>query len=221
MYYSSLFSGLEDPRSRLGQRYRLESLLGLIVVGFLCGSNSLKAVWRFGHRLRKPQRVALGFDSGTMPSHPLLTTLLQRLDAGALEAHLKQIVLSTGETEGGELQVVAIDGKTLRGSRSGDQAALHMLSAFSEQLGGVLDQEAMGDGENEVGAAMRLLKRLKLKNTVITGDAMFAHQGLCQLIRSKGGHYLFALKDNHKPQREAVEQALDIASLKKTLLSNV
>jgi hypothetical protein len=110
----------------------------------------MKTVWRFGRRLTPRQRLALGFDRVDLPSHPLLTTLLQRLDADALEAHLRQILLTS---EDGKVKALAIDGKTLRGSRSGEHPAMHMLEAFSADLGGVLHQEPMRQSENEIGAA--------------------------------------------------------------------
>jgi DDE_Tnp_1-associated len=137
----SLFSGLADPRDASGRRYRLESLLGLSLVGLLWGRNSLASIWRLAQGFTVEQRLALGFDRWRLPSHPILTTLLQKLDADALETHLRQMVLSSGEGAAG---AVALDGKTLRGSRHGEHRAMHVLSAFSRDLSGVLHQEARG-----------------------------------------------------------------------------
>jgi hypothetical protein len=83
MSVSSLFCGLEDPRQASGRRYRLESLLGLILVGLLCGRNSLASIWRLSQGFTVEQRLALGFDKWRLPSHPILTTLMQQLDIDA------------------------------------------------------------------------------------------------------------------------------------------
>jgi predicted transposase YbfD/YdcC len=66
----------------------------------------------------------------------------------------------------------------------------------------------VGGGENEIAAALRVLERLELRDTVVTGDALVAQREICQAIRQKGGHYLFPLKGNQPAVRQAIEQAL-------------
>lgn len=213
MQISSLFSDFPDSRGTHGRRYSVESLLGLILVGLLCGRNSLASIWRLAQGFTAEQRLALGFDKWRLPSHPILTTLLQQIDADALEKHLSHIVLS-GETPRESLREVAIDGKTLRGSRVGEGRAMHVLSAFCSAISGVLHQEKMAEDENEITAALRVLARLELKNTLITGDAIFAQKAICQTIRQQEGHYLFTLKGNQPAVQRAIGQSLDTAEKK-------
>ena len=156
--FCSIFSGLVDPRGFHGRRYKLESLLGLIVVGLLCGRNSLASIWRLSKNLTVEQRLALGFDRWRLPSHPILTTLMQQLDIEALEQHLSRIVLAHEAPS-----TLAIDGKTLRGSRQGERRAMHVLSAFSHEFSAVAHQEQVEAHENEITAALRLLQKLELK----------------------------------------------------------
>ncbi len=50
-----------DFRKKRGRSYDLWALLGLIVVGFLCGRQGLMAVHRMGRSLTEEQRRQLGF----------------------------------------------------------------------------------------------------------------------------------------------------------------
>ena len=56
--------------------------------------------------------------------------------------------------------------------------------------------------QNEITAAMALLKELPLDGTVITGEAISCQREICRHIRDGNGHYLFVVKDN-QPQLKA------------------
>jgi len=47
-------------------------------------------------------------------------------------------------------KVVALDGKTLRGSRDGGEGPLHLISAFASECGIVLGQLKVSDNSNEI-----------------------------------------------------------------------
>ena len=205
---SSGLKELEDHRRRHGRMYQLDSLILLIVAGFMCGCNSLKAVWRFGQRLSREQREALGFLWFQMPSHPALCVAFHGLDVEALEALLSRVALAGRKA--GEPLHLAIDGKTLKGSST---AALpkgaHMLACFSDQLKGAVGQRKAKAGADEVTAAIALLRTLPLKNTVVTGDAMFTRRHLCETIIQGGGNYVLPLKDNQKALKRGALKALE------------
>lgn len=77
-------------------------------------------------------------------------------------------------------QVMAIDGKTVRGSRQAGQRAIHLVSAYGIGLGVVLGQVRTADKSNEITAIPKLLDALLLKGTTITIDAIGWH--LCHNI---------------------------------------
>jgi hypothetical protein len=56
--------------------------------------------------------------------------------------------------------VMAVDGKTLRRSADGDAPPVHMVSAFSTELGLVLGQEKVAGKSNEITAIPELLEAL-------------------------------------------------------------
>ncbi len=102
-------------------------------------------------------------------------------------------------------------GKTLRGSgrgsKRGEDKALHLLSAFAVDLSAVIGDLAVAPDANEITAAITLLKRLPLNGAVITGDAIFAQREICRHIQDAGGHYLFTVKANQPALRRDIEIA--------------
>lgn len=201
---STLKSALEqlpDHRHRQGREYALSSLILLVLAGFLCGANSLKSVWRFGQRLSREQREALGFLWFKMPSHPTLCVAFHGMNVAALEAALSRVVLAEATDHPYHL---AIDGKALRGS-DGAQ----MLACFCDALRGVIGQKPTRGGYDEVTAAIALLQELPLKGAVVTGDAMFADRRLCETIVQGGGYYVLPVKDNQPSLTRGVRAAVE------------
>jgi predicted transposase YbfD/YdcC len=52
--------------------------------------------------------------------------------------------------------------------------------------------------QNEISAALTLLKGLPLDGAVITGDAILTQKEICRHIGDRDGHYHFAVKDNQR-----------------------
>jgi hypothetical protein len=71
-------------------------------------------------------------------------------------------------------RVVAIDGKTLRGSydTKSDKAAIHMVSAWSSANRLVLGQVKTEEKSNEIKAIPEILKILDIEGCIVTIDAM-------------------------------------------------
>ena len=107
--------------------------------------------------------------------------------------------------------VVAIDGKTLRGSfdATSGKAAIHMISAWSCEQKLVFGQCKVDDKSNEITAIPRLLELLALKGTVVTIDAMGCQRSICQQVLNKGSDYVIGLKGNQGSLREDVEVFFD------------
>lgn len=79
-----------------------------------------------------------------------------------------------------------------------------MLAAYVPEQGVVLMQVEVASKENEITAAPQLLEAVDLRNCVVTGDATFTQQTLCEQIVLAGGDYVFPVKDNHPTMRRAI-----------------
>jgi hypothetical protein len=186
---------IADRRGRKGRQFPLQAVLALAVAAMLAGANGLRAIFRWGRRL-KPEALAL-FGIERAPCHATYHYVFQSLDGDALAKNLGRFVCG-GSVPGH----IAIDGKTLKGSRRLDAKALHVLSAFATELSAVIGDRVVEPGQNEITAALSFLKDLPLEGAVITGDAIFCQREICQAIDDGKGDYLFVVKDN-QPQLKA------------------
>lgn len=193
---------IEDQRGRKGRQYALRSVLGISIAAMLAGANDLIAIFRWGRRL-KPEALRLfGIDSGKAPCHATYHYFFQALDADALSKTLGTFALG-----GGQPLHIAMDGKTLKGSRRLDARPMHVLSAFTTELGAVIGDLTVEPDQNEITAAMVLLKGLPLDGAIITGDAIFTQREICRHIRDRNGHYLFVVKDNQSELKAGIAEA--------------
>jgi predicted transposase YbfD/YdcC len=95
-------------------------------------------------------------------------------------------------------QVVAIDGKTLRGSadKTNGKAALHVVSAWASENALVLGQFAVDDQSNEITAIPQLLAMLVLDGCIVTVDAMGCQKKISEAIRDAKADYVLRVKAN-------------------------
>lgn len=115
---------------------------------------------------------------------------------------------SVNERTEGEL--IAIDGKVLRGSyqRESRRSAIHMVSAFATGNGVVMGQLKTDAKSNEITAIPALLKLLDIKGCLVSIDAMGCQTDIAGTIVKQGGDYLLAVKGNQELLHRAVQQAL-------------
>jgi predicted transposase YbfD/YdcC len=91
---------------------------------------------------------------------------------------------------------MAVDGKTLRGSKKHGAPGTHVLSVLSHHLGLTLTQQAVDDKTNEIKAIETVLGQLVLTGRVLTMDALLTQRHVAQTIVDKGGDYVMIVKDN-------------------------
>ena len=92
--------------------------------------------------------------------------------------------------------MIAVDGKTLRGSASGGEPGDHLLAALDHAHGAVLGQVEVGAKTNEIPMFPVLLERIDITGAVITADALHAQRGHAECLAGGGAHYLFTVKRN-------------------------
>lgn len=104
-------------------------------------------------------------------------------------------------------QVIAIDGKTLRGSynREDRSSTIHMVSAYASSNNLVLGQLKTDQKSNEITAIPELIKMLDLNGALVTIDAMACQTKIAKAIVDKGGDYLLAVKNNQGKLRKSIE----------------
>jgi predicted transposase YbfD/YdcC len=195
---------IPDPRRVRGRRYRLGSLLALCLVAVLGGATSLAAIARFAADTDSDLREPLGLASST-PNASTLGRLLSRLDGDALDdsvgTWLARYAADPVDEPGDRLVGLAVDGKTVRGSRT-DGQAVHLLAAALHACQTVIAQRQVAAKSNEIPAFAPLLDRIALRGVVVTADAMHTQRAHAEHVITAGGHYLLVVKGNQKKLRK-------------------
>ncbi|MDQ1042324.1 ISAs1 family transposase [Streptomyces sp. V4I2] len=199
---------IPDPRRVRGRRYRLGSLLALCLVAVLGGATSLAAIARFAADTDSDLREAPGLASST-PNASTLGRLLSRLDGDALDdavgAWLTRFAADPVNEPGDRLVGLAVDGKTVRGSRTGGEA-IHLLAAALHACQTVIAQRQVAAKSNEIPAFAPLLDRIALRGVVVTADAMHTQRAHAEYVINAGGHYLLVVKGNQKKPRKQLRR---------------
>jgi hypothetical protein len=202
----SLWDALEkvhDRRSRQGRRYPLRSVLALSVGAVISGCSSLGAIADWIAEVAKRGLLEqFGIERGR-PCHATLHYVFTSLNVRSLERALASWVAG-----GSEADHIAIDGKTLRGSKFADYSAAHLLAAYCEKLSGVVAQLRLEPGMNEITAVLKLLRSADIRGAVVTGDAMFCQKSVCEAVLAGEGDYVLPVKDNQPELKADIKTAL-------------
>jgi len=152
-----VLKGVTDPRDRRGVRHTLPAVLCLAVTGILAGCRSLTAIWEHAADLEPADLGALGLEAGrALPSESTIRRVLKDLDPAGLDARLTSWLCTRTGTIAGR-RVIAVDGKTMRGARTGTDPAPHLLAAPDQAGGVVVGQRRVSDESNEIPALPELL----------------------------------------------------------------
>ena len=136
---------MTDRRCNRGKVHPLEGVLSLTVLALMCGQRSLSAVYRFGDT--HPHLLSL-LELRRSPSVQTLSRLLRMVSVAEVRYALMNFVRELMELMGEHMDVVAMDGKTVRGVReNGDQ--LRVLHLFSREGSVALDQVAIAHHADE------------------------------------------------------------------------
>lgn len=202
------FGPLSDPRLERTRRHRLIDIVVLALCAGLCGCNTWVEVAALGRAKRQWFSRFLELSKG-IPSHDTFGRVFGLLDTGEFLACLRSWLEALSLAVGGD--VIAIDGKTLRGSidRAVGKSALHLVSAWSTKNQVVLAQVATDAHSNEITAVPKLLRMLELMGAVVTLDALGCQKEIAAQIREQGGDYVLTLKGNQQSLHRAVSEAFD------------
>jgi predicted transposase YbfD/YdcC len=188
------FSGLRDPRVERTREHLLGEILLLTIAAVLSGASSWNEIEDYGHAKREWLEGFLKLPGG-IPSHDTFNRVFSLLDPVELETSFLSWVRSMARLTAGE--VIAIDGKSLRGSGAGGKKAIvHMVSAWANTNNLVLGQQRVEEKSNEITAIPKLLRALELNGTIVTIDAMGCQKGIAQQIVDQQADYILAVKEN-------------------------
>ena len=202
------FSDLEDPRTGRAKRHELIDVVVIAISAVICGADSWVDVEMYGKSKREWLERFLSLPNG-IPSHDTFGRVFAMLDPKQFERCFRQWVETVSEVMEGE--VVAIDGKSVRGSRDrvAGRSAIHMVSAWAAANRLVLGQVKVAERSNEIAAIPELLDTLDVTGCTVTVDAMGCQKQIAEKIIETGADYILALKQNQPQLYDDVSDTFD------------
>jgi predicted transposase YbfD/YdcC len=208
-----------DPRSRRGRWYSLTAILLVCACATVSGARSIDELAEWGHRADAAALAAFGIRRHLLrwrrsPSRSTIGRALEHLDGDALDRAVGAYLTDRlhAQTEGTAPErprrIIAVDGKTLKGSARLDQARRHLLSALDHAGPVTIAGAEVGSRTNETRHFKPLLAPLDLVGAVITFDALHSVQDHAKwLVKTKKAHYIAVIKAN-QPTAHAQLSAL-------------
>lgn len=196
------FQGLTDPRRR-EVTYPLINIVVMALCAVLSGADDFVSIARWANKKREWLAKFLDLSAG-VPSHDRFNAVLGAIKPAEFEKCLLSWIRALHEITDG--QVIAIDGKTLRGSfnAASSKAAIHMVSAWATANHVSLGQVVTDAKSNEITAIPKLLELLEITGCLVTIDAMGCQREIAAQIVAQGGDYVLAVKENQRKLHQEI-----------------
>lgn len=193
-----------DPRARRGRWYSLTAILLVCACAAVSGARSIDEIAEWAARASETVLTAVGVRRHPLrwrraPSRTTIGRVLAAVDGDALDravgAYLAGHNLAGPASE--QRRVIAVDGKSLRGSARLSAGRRHLLSAVTHHRALTLAQAEVGAKTNETAHFRPLLEPLDLDETLVTFDALHSVQAnVTWLVETKNAHYIAVIKRN-------------------------
>jgi predicted transposase YbfD/YdcC len=214
-----MLSQLTDPRHRRGRRYSLALILTLLILAKLAGETKMSGIAQWA-RLRTdwlcavfqlPRQRLPCANTYTLVAAQVNLAELNALLAAFFASSLKPVPPSATSPKRASRHL-ALDGKTLRGTRCGGRTprpALHQLGLYDVTHRVMLAQQPVVDHEHEGPAARELLRGRDLRGCVVTADALHTQRSFCAQVVAQGGDYVLVAKGNQAQLRQDIAFLFD------------
>jgi len=200
----SLLATVPDPRDPRGMQHRLPAILAVGLAAVLAGARSFVAIGEWVAHQPTHALTPLGVD-GRGPGESTIRRAFARLEADTLDLVIGAYLWTrTSVTDG--RRIIALDGKTVRGARTKNTTAPHLVAAYDHAAGAVLGQVAVAAKSNEIPAVQGPLGLFDLDGAVVTLDAMHTQTDTANLITAAGADYVFTVKGNQPTLHAACKE---------------
>ncbi|MGW9556914.1 ISAs1 family transposase [Nocardiopsis sp. NPDC055551] len=195
-------AALEDPRSPRGRRHSMASVLLCALCAMVAGARHLRAIGQWADAAPSRPLARLGcriscaaLGVRTAPSPATIRRVLLALAPETLAALVRPDVL----------EVVAVDGKTLRGSATSTDPVVHLFTALTPDRC-LVAQVRVPAGTSEIDALETLWAGVGLAGVVLTADALHTQTGTAAyLVEELHADYVLTVKRNQKTLLDQVK----------------
>jgi predicted transposase YbfD/YdcC len=194
----SALAAVPDPRGRRGIRHRLTVVVSAAVCAVVAGYRSYLAIAEWVADLPADTATLLGINADRRPSEAMIRRLLQAIDADALATAIGTwLATKLPQPHPGFRRAIAVDGKTLRGSRGAHSPPRHVLAAADQDTGVVLASTDVDTKTNEITRFAALLDHVDdLTGAVVTADALHCQREHVTYLAGRDAHWIWTVKAN-------------------------
>jgi len=202
--FQEYFTFLKDSRVERTKLHLFGDIITISILAVIAGALGWEDIEEYGLNKKEWLETFLELPFG-IPSPDTFRRVFERINPKEFEECFRLWVKSLVEKLG--VEVVAIDGKALKGSydRKSQLKALHMVSAWSNEHRLVLGQTKVSEKSNEITAIPALLEILDISGCIITIDAMGTQKTIAEKIIVANADYVLSLKDNHPTLHQQVK----------------
>lgn len=190
-----LFDNIPDHRKGNAIRHNLKDILMIGLLTIICNGDDFDAMVVFSEVHEELLKSFLELPNG-IPSVDTFKRVFSKINPNILKEIFDKWVDELKETIEENSTIVAIDGKTIRRSKSKKKKATHVVTAFATELQLVMGQVSTDEKSNEITAIPQLLELFCQKDMIITIDAMGTQKDIAEKIIDKKADYVLALKGN-------------------------
>ena len=204
------FATVTDPRIERSKEHLLIDIIAIAILAVISGAEGWVGIETYGKAKYEWLKEFLELPNG-IPSHDTFSRVFARIEPLEFQKSFQNWIKTI--TEKLEVEVISIDGKTLKQSydRNQQQKALHIVSAWSSSHQLVLGQKKVNQKSNEITAIPELLEMIEIEGSIITIDAMGCQKEIASLIIKKKANYILALKANQKRLYEEIKEWFELA----------
>lgn len=192
------FSSLRDPRAQRTRKYALSHVLAMALCGVLMGADGFAAIALLVRDRRALFEAWLEADfSGGTPCADTFRRVFGALCPQGFERAFRHFIaaLATG-LQG---QVVALDGKAVRGALVGEKGPLHLVHVWAAEQRLLLGQRRVEGAPGEVAGLVALIDALALEGACVTADANGCTESVAAACTRAQADYVLCLKGNRGP----------------------
>ena len=201
------FADVSDPRVNRRRRHLLIDIIVIAVLAVIANADTWKDIQIWGDTHQEWLGSFLTLPHG-IPSRDTFRRTISRIDPQEFQNAFLHWLRGLRK---GLKGVIAIDGKTLRRSRSEEHGPLHIVSAWASEQHLTLGQRQVDVKSNEITAIPQLLRMLELKGAIVTIDAMGCQKEIAATIINGKGDYCLAVKGNQETLPNDIEASFDAA----------
>lgn len=193
---------ITDKRQKSKTKYKIWDILCYVIFSTLAGIETWEDVVEFVDEHRSFFRSFLLMTNG-IPNWQTIERVMAIIDSKELENILVNFFLTITFNTTQETDIINLDGRVDCGSARSETnynekiTPLNVLNAYSNNYGICLASERISDKSNEIPTIPVILERLKIKDTIITWDALNTQKTNVEAVKLKKGDYVVPVKKNH------------------------